>query len=168
MTAVNIITGLYAYNRWANQRILDTAEMLTHEQLLAPVGASFPSARDTLVHTMQVQHNWLHRFQEKPVPAPMPLDGFPDLAVIRAAWHRIERETEAYIANLTETDLFLVIEYVNSHGVLCRYTRWQMLIHQVNHATQHRSEVAVMLTQFGYSPGWLDYLVYVDQQGSKP
>jgi uncharacterized damage-inducible protein DinB len=168
MPALDLVTELYAYNRWANQRILDTAEMLTHEQLLAPVGASFPSVRDTLVHTMQVQYNWLHRFQEKSLPAPMPLDDFLNLAVLRAAWESIDQETEAYIANLTETNLFQVIEYVNSHGVLCRYTRWQMLLHQVNHATQHRSEVAVMLTQFGHSPGWLDYLVYIDQQGTEP
>jgi uncharacterized damage-inducible protein DinB len=36
------------------------------------------------------------------------------------------------------------------------------MMHQVNHATQHRSEAAVMLTQFGHSPGWLDLLYYID------
>jgi uncharacterized damage-inducible protein DinB len=39
-------------------------------------------------------------------------------------------------------------------------------LHQVNHATQHRSEAALLLTRFGYSPGWLDLLVYVDEQSS--
>jgi uncharacterized damage-inducible protein DinB len=167
MMLVEVITSLYTYNRWANQRILDTAKMLTHEQLLAPVGASFPSVRDTLVHTMHVQHNWLHRFQENPLPAPMNPDDFPDLAMIRTAWNRIDQETDDYITSLTETALSQIIEYINSRGQSCRYTRWQMLLHQVNHATQHRSEVAVMLTQFGHSPGWLDYLVYVDQQWSE-
>jgi uncharacterized damage-inducible protein DinB len=37
-----------------------------------------------------------------------------------------------------------------------------MLIHQVNHATQHRSEAALLLTQMGHSPGDLDLLVYMD------
>jgi uncharacterized damage-inducible protein DinB len=37
------------------------------------------------------------------------------------------------------------------------------MVHQVNHATQHRSEAAVMPTQFGYSPGWLDFLYFIDR-----
>jgi uncharacterized damage-inducible protein DinB len=35
-------------------------------------------------------------------------------------------------------------------------------IHQVNHATQHRSEAAVMLTTLECSPGFLDLLYFVD------
>ena len=36
------------------------------------------------------------------------------------------------------------------------------MVHQVNHATQHRSETALLLTQAGHSPGDLDFLRYFD------
>jgi uncharacterized damage-inducible protein DinB len=53
-----------------------------------------------------------------------------------------------------------VIEYINTQGEVWSYPLWQQLINQVNHATQHRSEVAVILTECGHSPGDLDFLVY--------
>ncbi|MER3418993.1 MAG: hypothetical protein C4290_00025, partial [Chloroflexota bacterium] len=43
---------------------------------------------------------------------------------------------------------------------------WQLLLHQANHATQHRSEVAYLLTQMGHSPGDLDLLAYLLQGGA--
>jgi uncharacterized damage-inducible protein DinB len=55
-----------------------------------------------------------------------------------------------------------VIRYTNAKGETWAYPLWQMLIHQVNHATQHRSEAAMLLTQMGCSPGDLDLLIYVD------
>ena len=39
---------------------------------------------------------------------------------------------------------------------------WQALAHVVNHGTQHRSEVAVLLTAAGHSPGDLDMVDYID------
>jgi uncharacterized damage-inducible protein DinB len=53
---------------------------------------------------------------------------------------------------------------VNFQGETWSYPLWQQLLHQVNHATQHRSEAALLLTRLGFSPGWLDLLVYLDAQ----
>ena len=39
---------------------------------------------------------------------------------------------------------------------------WQALAHVVNHGTQHRSEVAALLTAAGHSPGDLDMVDYID------
>jgi len=36
--------------------------------------------------------------------------------------------------------------------------RWAMLLHVINHSTQHRSKVAMMLTKLGHSPGDMEIL----------
>lgn len=155
---------LYGYSAWANGRILDTAARLTQEQLTRKIGASFDSIRDTIVHTMSGQWIWLARWQSLSPERMLDPAAFADIPAIRRRWEQIEAETQAFLAKLAEADLDRLIEYRNTEGEPWAYPLWQALVHQVNHATQHRSEAAAMLTQLGCSPGWLDFLVYIDQQ----
>lgn len=157
-----VIRELYEYNAWANTRILDTATALTPAALIAPGGASFESVRDTLVHTMAAQWLYLERWQgrsPRELPAPT---AFGDLAAIRRRWDEIEHDTQVFVAGLDDDRLAADLAYVNMQGETWTYPLWQQMIHQVNHATQHRSEAAVLLTQLGHSPGWLDLLYFVD------
>ena len=157
-----VIRHLYEYNAWANARNLDTAGALTPAQLLAPGGASFDSVRDTLVHAMGVQWLYLERWQGRSPRALPDAARFPDLAAIRARWTEIERDTQAFVAAVDDARLAAEVAYTNMQDETWAYPLWQQMIHQVNHATQHRSEAAVLLTQLGHSPGWLDLLYYVD------
>ncbi|HYU21327.1 MAG TPA: DinB family protein [Chloroflexota bacterium] len=55
------------------------------------------------------------------------------------------------------------------NGAEFRLPLWQMMLHVANHGTQHRSEVAALLTGFGQSPGDLDLLVYLwDRSAPSP
>jgi len=46
---------LYAYDRWANSRVLQAASALSAEQFTRDLGGSFSSVRDTLVHIVGEQ-----------------------------------------------------------------------------------------------------------------
>jgi uncharacterized damage-inducible protein DinB len=160
------IRELYAYSAWANARILDTAKQLTPEQFTTS-GDGFNSLRDTLVHTASVQWLWLERWRETSPPELWDPVSFADIGALRTRWEEVEAATSEYVDTLREPDLGRVVSYVNFQGECWAYPLWQQLLHQVNHATQHRSEAALLLTRLGYSPGWLDLLVYVDEQDGK-
>ncbi len=155
---------LYDFNAWANGRILDTAAALTPEQLLDGSGGSFSSVRDTLVHIMSAQWMWLSRWKGTSPRAMLDPGEFADVAAIRARWADVERDTQLFVGALDEDSLARLITYKNTHGQPWTYPLWQMLVHQANHATQHRSEIAVTLTQCGHSPGELDFLRYIDSR----
>ena len=153
---------LYQYSAWANGRILDTAAGLAPGLLTEAAGASYGSVRDTLVHTMSAQWIWLQRWKGVSPRAQLGAGDFPDLDTIRERWGALEQETSDFVERLDESQLARVIAYTNTRGQQWAYPLWQMLVHQVNHATQHRSEAAMLLTQMGHSPGDLDLLVYMD------
>ena len=61
------------------------------------------------------------------------------------------------LASLRDEDLERQITYSSAMlpGRVFQLPLWQLMLHLVNHGTQHRSEIAMRLTQLGYSPGEL-------------
>jgi uncharacterized damage-inducible protein DinB len=163
MMIIPLIRTLYQYNAWANERILTTAMQLSPDQLHARGGASFGSVHETLVHIMSAQWVWLARWKGTSPSSMLEAQSFPELTSIQSRWVDIEQQTQQFVTAVDEAQLALVVEYVNLQGEHWAYPLWQQMVHQVNHATQHRSEVAVMLTEYGHSPGWLDFLYFVDE-----
>ena len=59
--AITLIEDLYRYNDWANERVLDMCNELTHEQLDAPRALGLGSLRNTLFHILTAEEIWLER-----------------------------------------------------------------------------------------------------------
>ena len=161
---LDVIRTLYDYNAWANRQVFATAAGVDPEWYFARLGGSFDSVHDTLVHLVGAQWLWLRRWLgESPPALPRPAD-FADLADLHRRWEEIEAETQAFLAGLDETALGRVLTYRDTRGLEHSFPLWQTMLHQVNHATQHRSEAAMMLTRLGRSPGELDLLRYLDRR----
>ncbi len=165
---VELVRTLYRYSDWANQRILDTAAAVSPEQFQADVGASYSSLQETLVHVMSSQWMWLMRWTGTSPQVLIDPSGFSDLAAVRARWAEVEADTQKFIAALDSKQLGQVINYLTTKGEPRSYPLWQPMLQQINHATQHRSEAAVMLTDFGHSPGDLDFIIYLHRENRLP
>ena len=159
---LELIHTLYSYNYWANARILETTANLSEAQFVVPANMSHGGLRGTLVHTLAAEWIWRKRCQERVFPTTMmAADEFPTLAVLRDRWREEESALRAYVTGLTEAELKQVVKYTTTSGRPMENILWQILVHLVNHGTQTRSEAALILTGYGYSPGDLDLIYYV-------
>ena len=152
---------LYDYNYWANTKILDAAEHVTDEQLFAPTHDSHGGLHGTLVHTMGAEWAWRMRWQGTSPKAMLRNEDFPSLAAIRTRWREEEQQMRAFLTSLSEENVQRVVQYTSTRGQTYSAPLWQLIMHLVNHGTQHRSEAATILSSLGYSPGDIDLLVFV-------
>ncbi len=157
------IRTLYAYNRWANHRVLESVGDLDKEEFTRDLESSFRSVRDTLAHILISEWLWLTRWHgSSPSHADMPsFDGFPNLESVRDRWGDVEAEYELFIDTLTEVQLGSDVSYKNTRGESFSHPLWQQMCHVPNHSSYHRGQVATMLRQLGKTPTNTDFIVFM-------
>ena len=160
--AVNL---LFAYNTWANHRILVAADGLSAAEYEAVVpGLSHGSIRATLVHALAAEIVWRRRCVEGVLPTTLlRAADVPTFAALRERWTAEDAALREGVARLTDEALAAPLAYRTTRGMPMEDVLWQILAHVVNHGTQHRAEAAVALTAFGCSPGDVDLIVYLRQ-----
>ena len=162
---IKTLSTLYNYNYWATDRVLQATRRAGNISFTA----SYPelyygSLQGTLAHILTAEWIWRKRCQERISPSTL-LDtsAFPILDKLEARINEEQGYTLAYLESLTDLDLAQTISYKSTKGQPYQNTLWELLVHVVNHGTQHRSEIAMVLTKLGYSPGDLDMVVYFRQ-----
>jgi uncharacterized damage-inducible protein DinB len=157
---------LYDYNYWATRRILAASMHVSPEQFLIPTTQNFGSLRGTLVHTLDAECAWRMLWQHQTLAYFGALEeaAFPTIAVVEQRWHAEERAMRDYLAHRTDADLTDYVRYTTPEGDKRERVLWHCLLHVVNHGTQHRSEAAAILTEYGHSPGGLDFTLFLNEQ----
>jgi uncharacterized damage-inducible protein DinB len=162
MIPLHVIRDLFAYNYWARDRQLEACAALRWDQLQCPLGNSFSSLHDTLVHLLGAEWVWLERLRGRS-PAGLPAAGeFPSLETITNRWRIVERGFLDYLDTLNKEHLSAKVSYKNFSGVTWRYPVWLALLYILNHQTYHRGQVTTLLRQLGAKPPAVDLLLADD------
>lgn len=157
-----MLLTLYEYNYWATSQILTQARQLPVELFTAQPEFSLNSIRDTLVHTLAAEWIWRERIQEQNWPkALLSPNDFPTLERIETRWHVERQQMWQFLTSLTKDDLKRVVTYRSTGGQELANVLGHILHHVVLHGMQHRAESAAILTEFGYSPGDIDFIIYL-------
>ena len=156
----NAFRHFYDYHFTVNRKIWDLyVTPLTHEQFTQAVNYSHGSVRDQIVHLINADDVWFSELRGAEPSEPISPATFDDRKIIRAHWDSIEQQMRAYLAELRDDMLFeQPIEEPEEDKDLIV---WQVLLHVVNHGTDHRAQLLRLLNDLGVKTEYQDYIFYV-------
>jgi uncharacterized damage-inducible protein DinB len=159
--------ALFGHTYWARDKILDQVAALTHEEYTAARPLDYGSIRATLVHNLSAEAGYLARLQGRQLETPINEETLPTFDALRERWNAEQENAQSFLANLTDADLTRQFEQVSARtGEKTINPVWWLLAQCLNHSTQHRSEVALTITQLGHSPGDLDVIRFLRAQSA--
>ena len=152
---------LYKYNQWSSKKILDAGSKVTQEQFIAPAAFPHGGLRSTLVHVLFADWIWHQRWEGTSPNYRLKPENFPAFESLRMRWAEEEKSLMAFVEDVTEERLNHKFSYNSTDGKPHEKVLWQTMAHLVNHGTQHKTEAAAILTDFGQSPGDIDMILFL-------
>lgn len=159
MKPADTLTTLFSHNLWANLRLLERCAGLTDEQLDATVLGTYGSIRDTLQHIVTAERSYLSRIStgqryRRPKDAP-PLSIAEMIESARTSGSGLIE----WAARVPAQDSV----QVDWDGTPRDVPKTIILTQAINHATEHREQIKVILTQLGIEPPELDSWSFFDE-----
>jgi uncharacterized damage-inducible protein DinB len=150
---------LYGYHLSENRKLWEHVAQLSHEQFTQAAGYSHGSVRDQIVHLIDADETWLSELRGVEPSEPLPPASGDDRERIRAHWDRVEQVVRDYLAALRDELLFTrpILEPEEDKDLIV----WHVLLHVVNHGTDHRAQLLRQLNDLGVRTTSQDYIFYV-------
>jgi uncharacterized damage-inducible protein DinB len=160
------IRELFEYNYWAFDLIWQSISQLNDEQFTTDLNYSFGSIRNQVIHLISSHRRWLDRLQMSELTPHLIFDDFLSLSSTRTEWDNARLEMLEYVYSLDQADLDEPIHYqIKSRSIDAAHRRWEILIHLVNHSTDHRSQMLATLNrQFGIDTPEQDFIIFLWSQ----
>lgn len=156
----NAFRQFYEYHFTENRKLWESCIVpLTHEQFTLDMEYSHGSVRDQIIHLVDVDEVWFCELQGIEPSEPFSPTGDDDRASIRASWDRVELNMREYLAQLRDEMLFdkPIEEPEEDQDLIV----WQVLLHVVNHGTDHRAQLLRTLNELGLETTSQDFIFYV-------
>ncbi|HYP28786.1 MAG TPA: DinB family protein [Blastocatellia bacterium] len=152
METIEGLRRLFAYNEWANRRMIDSLNEPDNQT---------PKAVRALAHLLIAEKTWLARLLSN-----LDTTGFDfwqgsSLEECRQLADEVRQAYRDLLNDLTEERLDSDATYRNSKGVEYRTSYRDILQHVLMHSTYHRGQVAMAVRAEGGEPAYTDYIAFV-------
>lgn len=133
-------------------RLIELAKNLPAEVARAKI-------QPILLHVLLADGAWRSGLSGHPFARPNAED-YPTLDDYAGAFAKEKAAWAALLAGLTDEKLESQFERTNMRGEKQTAYVWKALHQVLYHGMQHHSELAVLLTDAGHSPGNIDFIFY--------
>ena len=146
---MSTLAELFRHNRWANDQLLEACRNLTDAQRATSVVGTYGELGYTLIHIVRGESWYLKLLTGWEPPVRWEIPGpWPGTDVL------LER------SRFTGDRLVEVADGLDPEAVIeiddDRVPTSVVLVQAINHATEHRSQAATILTQLGIQPPEMD------------
>ena len=161
-TGYETIDTLFRHNLWANTLLFKQCALLSKEQLNSTVIGTYGSIFDTLEHIANAERSYWHRLKtgqpfRKPEGARKSTISELQISI---------QSSGAGLVEIAPTIQPLDGVEVNWEGTPKTVPSAVILTQVINHATEHRAQIMVMITQLGIQPPELDGWAFFDDVDS--
>jgi uncharacterized damage-inducible protein DinB len=155
--------SLFAYNRWADLRVLDACRKLSAEQYVAEPVPGWSSVRASLVHIVSATYNWIRRVAGETVAGPLTEAELPTIDDAQRRLDQAYQMLDGMWSTLTPQHLATprTFELRGRSWVL---PPWVVLRHIVNHATYHRGQISSKLKRLGVEQPPTDFVFWAMEE----
>ena len=149
MNSIEHLRQLFAYNDWANRRIITALKESKSEKSLK-----------ITAHLLVTEKEYFARLYGKDSTG---FDFWQDLTIENCG--DLARETaenyERLLRKFDDEGLGQVAEYKTSEGVAYRNTFRELLTHVLFHSSIHRGNIVLKLREEEFTPPKIDYIIYL-------
>ena len=149
METVDHLRNLFAYNDWANRRIIAALKRTPS-----------PAALRVANHLLAAEREWLERCHGKTDASS---NFWPELSVDECGElaRSNAEEFDKLIRRFDEYGLDMRMRYRNSKGSEFENTFRETLTHVLIHSATHRGNIMLKLREEGFEPPTIDNIIYL-------
>lgn len=152
MNTIEHLRQLFAYNDWANRRIITSLMENKSEK-----------AQKILAHLLVTEREYFERLYGKDSTA---FNFWQDLSLedCQKSASETAKSYEKLLRKFDEEGLGQIARYKTSEGVECENTFRELLTHVFFHSSIHRGNIILKMREKGFAPPQIDYIIYLRER----
>lgn len=150
-------TELFDYFKTERAKLVEAFEKFSPDEFAKNRELSFFSIKDTFLHTISVENNWLHySYKGLENPSFRPQD-YPDIQSAKRYMGEVDQKTDSLFKELRSEDLAKTVSRKQSDGKMVSYRFENVLYHIPIEVIHHYGEIFAEFWKMNMDAPYLSY-----------